>query len=186
MIGYAQTQKNVLMSDLSLTLVSVNQTASAVGTDTIGWDYLTVDFWIDPAAAATNVITTCKLAESVDNTTFSDIVAFTGGTVTSATVGFVLPTVSDTSDAYSFRMNVDLRKRERYIKAFCTPSVAAQNSTGTTTNSPAQTNAASSSNESSLQDFIIQCSFVAFALPYTRPSAWKAPGLSSSDFAIQC
>jgi hypothetical protein len=39
-------------------------------------------------------------------------------------VGFVLPTVSDIVNAYSFRMNVDLRKRERYIKAFCTPSVA--------------------------------------------------------------
>jgi hypothetical protein len=40
--------------------------------------------------------------------------------------------------------------------------------------------------ESSLQDFIMQCSFVASAPPCTQLSAWKGPGLSSWDFAIQC
>lgn len=116
MIGFAQTQKSVIL------VAPIEGTTNGVSgaVDTLGWDYLSVDFILDTAAATANVVDTCKLGESQDATNYTDIVAFTGGTATSTSVGFVLPTAADTSDPETYRMNVDLRGRERYIKASLT------------------------------------------------------------------
>ena len=102
-----------------LCFADISKTAAATATgmiDTLGYDFLQLTL----AEATTNVVsnkpTVLKLTES-DTTNLTDaaaIVAFTGGTALSATVGFVIAT-GNTSVTTLTTLNVDLRGRKRYI-----------------------------------------------------------------------
>ena len=84
--------------------------------DMAGFDYLSIDVALGTADTTGHQPTVLKLSESDDTTTtVTDIVSFTGGTATSATVGFVIP-ASDTANATIIKMNVDLKKRKRYLR----------------------------------------------------------------------
>jgi len=86
--------------------------------DTVGFDFVTIDTTM-ATSTATNPPTTFRLMESDDTvvTNFANIVPFTGGTATSATVGFVIPNSRvNTNTFYGVKFNVDLRGRKRYLR----------------------------------------------------------------------
>jgi hypothetical protein len=78
-----------------LVIAPVSKTNGATASasfDTLGYDHLTLDIAIPTADTTTDGVSVCKLSESDDTTTtVTDVVAFVGGTQTSATVGYVLP-----------------------------------------------------------------------------------------------
>jgi len=110
-------------------LVSSNATV-ATGTttygylDTAGWDYAKVCLTFGVQASSSVMATTLSLTEGTNSTAASAIVAFTGGTATSASVGYVIP-IFNTSEAGCAVFNVDLGKRERYLRVNMCNSVAA-------------------------------------------------------------
>jgi hypothetical protein len=94
--------------------------------DTLGYNYLVALVHVDTAATTSDIPTELKLSEA-DVTTVSStsaIVALTGGTATSTSVGFVIP-AADTSNSDVFALKLDLRGRKRYIFASYSPGVAA-------------------------------------------------------------
>lgn len=71
--------------------------------------------------STSNKLTVCKLTEAdTSNGSFTAIVPFTGGTQTSTSVGFVIPTAS-TSAQQKYMLNVDLRGRKRWLKLEASP-----------------------------------------------------------------
>ncbi len=103
-------------------IVLTPKSYSAAGTalsdpiDTSGFDYLTLDVALGTADTTGHQPTVLKLSESDDTTTtVTDIVAFTGGTATSTSVGYVIP-ASDTANAAVIRFNVNLKSRKRYLR----------------------------------------------------------------------
>ena len=84
----------------------------------ISYDYATV--MVNVAAHATNgtAILVCKFSESdtvTSPSSMTDIVALTGGTATSSTVGFVIPGAATTGVGGNMVFNIDLRGRKKYI-----------------------------------------------------------------------
>jgi hypothetical protein len=102
--------------------VSKTNGATASGSfDTLGYDHATIDVVIATADTTTDGVSVLKLSESDDTTTtVTDIAQFTGGTATSATVGFVLPAGKTTGNTL-VKMNVDLKKRKRYLTLTVSP-----------------------------------------------------------------
>ena len=112
--------------------VASNATAkmsfSKIGNNYETFDHANILIHTGTSATTSATFTTMKLSESDSVTSASsmtDIVALTGGTVTSASVGFVLPGES-TSSAISGGGNVvefqlDLRKRKKYVGLSITP-----------------------------------------------------------------
>lgn len=94
--------------------VATNATAS-VTVDCVGFNSALV---LINGGVASSDMTTCKLGFGTASNSFTDIAAFTGGTATSTSVGFVIPT-ANTSDGVSVLMQIDLKKRERYMKITC-------------------------------------------------------------------
>lgn len=110
-----------------LAAMIVPQTVTNAGTltgllDTKGFDFVSIDL-LSESQAATNVPTVMRIGESdTAPTAFADctvITNFVGGTATSTSVGFVIPTpVTLTSagvNTYSVKFNIDLRGRKRYL-----------------------------------------------------------------------
>jgi hypothetical protein len=109
-----------------LVIAPVSKTNGATASasfDTLGYDHLTLDVFLPTADTTTDQPSVLKLSESDDTTTtVTDIAAFTGGTQTSATVGFVIPAGKTTAAANSLiKMNVDLKKRKRYLTLTIVP-----------------------------------------------------------------
>lgn len=91
-------------------------TALSAALDMAGFDYLSLDVALGTADTTAHQPTVLKLSESDDTTTtVTDILAFTGGTQVGTSVGFVIP-AGDTSNATIIKMNVDLKKRKRYLR----------------------------------------------------------------------
>lgn len=107
-----------------LVIAPVSKTNAATASasfDTLGYDHATIDVAIPTADTTTDGVSLLKLSESDDTTTsVTDIAQFTGGTATSATVGFVLP-AGKTSGNTLVKMNVDLKKRKRYLTLTINP-----------------------------------------------------------------
>lgn len=81
---------------------------------------------------ATNgaALTTLALKESdtlTSHSSMSGIVAFTGGTATSTSVGFVIPTAAALGPGGIVEFQVDLRKRKKYIGLVITPGSTTMN-----------------------------------------------------------
>lgn len=93
--------------------------------DTKGYNYLQIDV-VEMSASAATQLTALALGESDTAPTAwtdcSSIVAATGGTATSTSAGFVLPTPSSTTSNI-YRFNVNLRGRKRYIGLEFEPGV---------------------------------------------------------------
>jgi hypothetical protein len=89
--------------------------------DTLGYDRLSLGIGFSTVAETTPEIT-LKLGEGDTTSAFTDIPAFTGGTATSTSVGFVIPAPpTNTSVADTLQMDVDLRHRKRYLLLTSTP-----------------------------------------------------------------
>lgn len=80
-------------------------------------------------AATNQPFSVLKLQEgAADDTNVSDVVAGTGGTATSSTVGYVIPNPPGTQTTHKaayVAMSVDLTKRERYLRVTGTPHTSA-------------------------------------------------------------
>ena len=87
--------------------------------DTTGADFLQFDLILGTHSPTTgNWFQTIKWSESdssTDYTSMTDIVALTGGTATSSTVGFVIPYYGSASKGTVLEFNIDLRKRQKYM-----------------------------------------------------------------------
>jgi hypothetical protein len=104
------------------------QTAATNGTaaltfDTKGFDAANIIAGMAAHTTSLAALATLKVTEC-DTTvasSFSAIVALTGGTVTSSTVGFVIPTAALMGIGEVVEFQVDLRARKRYLKLSMTP-----------------------------------------------------------------
>ena len=100
------------------------------GVDTIGYDFAEITVVNGNTATNATAVTFIQLSESDTQfcTNYTDgapIVAFVGAAVVSATAGFVLPTPSTCTVVpvgSTFRFNVDLRGRKRYLGLLVTPA----------------------------------------------------------------
>lgn len=108
------------------TVAAASTTTAAV--DTLGYDYMTLDFIDGSIHTGTDRLTFLQLSESPTTmsayTDGTNIAACVGAAATSSTAGFVLPrqstcTVVPTGVVY--RMNVDLKGRKRYMCLLYTP-----------------------------------------------------------------
>lgn len=107
-----------------LVIAPVSKTNGATASasfDTLGYDHLTLDIAIPTADTTTDGVSVCKLSESDDTTTtVTDITAFVGGTQVATNVGYVLP-AGKTAAQTLIKMNVDLKKRKRYLTLTVVP-----------------------------------------------------------------
>lgn len=94
-------------------------TITSQNLDTIGFDFVTIDVVQTTSNNTTNNPSTLKLqhSDTTDATNFSDITgAFVGDT------DFTIPTVgTNTSTISSYKFNVDMRHRKRYLRLLVTP-----------------------------------------------------------------
>jgi hypothetical protein len=101
---------------------SVASNATATGRiDTLGYDEVKILVHLDSAASTTSNPAQIKVLESEDTvvTNFAAITGFDGD----ATDGFVIPAVS-ASLGTIVALNLDLRKRKRYLRLLVQPSTA--------------------------------------------------------------
>jgi hypothetical protein len=88
--------------------------------DTIGYDQCQLVFIIATGSSTGDAPEVCKVSEGDTSTAWTAIPAFTGGTATSTSVGFVIPNSHATVEQL-YAMNIDLKGRKRWIKVELTP-----------------------------------------------------------------
>jgi hypothetical protein len=89
---------------------------STFAIDTLGFGRAVIDYW-HGAAVTTNPPAVLKVGEGTSTSSYTDISAFTAG------IGFTAAaqtTATTTTNAY--RIDIDLRGRERYLQLTATPS----------------------------------------------------------------
>ena len=119
------------------TVPMINETMAAAGTafgaiDTLGFDYLKIDMAMESASAAETALTILRVCESDTDsamTAYTDgtpVTAFVGAAAVSTSAGFVLPPRSSTMEN-TYRMNIDLKGRMRYIGLNVSPTLTGTN-----------------------------------------------------------
>ena len=118
------------------TVPMINKTAAASGTvfgniDTIGYDYLKMDMSIGSASAAETALETLSVCENDTSamTAYTDgspVTALVCAAAVSTSAGYVLPARSSTL-ANTYRVNIDLRGRKRYIGLYVEPTLTMTN-----------------------------------------------------------
>jgi hypothetical protein len=113
-----------MLPDTKTVLGAIEISCTAAATnfaaiDTKGWDFLELDVVAGTGSAAETALTALRCGHSdtapTDVTTDTTAIpAFTGAAATSTSAGFVLPALSSTK-LNTYRFNVDLRGRKRYI-----------------------------------------------------------------------
>lgn len=96
---------------------AVGSSAVTLTIDTIGWDHASVSV-LRASNASTVFASVLKIEQSDDNSTFSDLSGFVGGT------DFTIPAVSDTSSAAVVKLDVNTQAKKRYLKVTATPAVS--------------------------------------------------------------
>lgn len=92
--------------------------------DTKGFDYLNLYVGMNTHATNKAALSTLKITESDTLTSISSqsaIVALTGGTVTSSSVGFVIPNATKMGPGAVVEFQVDLKARKRFLGLQVTP-----------------------------------------------------------------
>lgn len=110
-------QNNFAVSYMPLATCATNATQT-MSFDTKGYEYLNCYVLLNTHATNGTTIQTLKFSEHDSTTTvasMTDIVALTGGTATSASVGYVLPTVAVAGTGGTIEFQIDLRARKRYL-----------------------------------------------------------------------
>jgi len=95
-----------------------------------GYDHAIVQVLVGTHATDGDPIGTLTISESETVTSpssMTDIVAFTGGTETSASVGFVIPDETKTGPGAMLEFHIDLQKRKKYIGIELTPGTTTMN-----------------------------------------------------------
>ena len=106
MIPAQNTKATIVVLPQSVGTTEVNGTV-----DTLGWDYCTINFIADTAAAS-SVPTTMSLAEGDTTSAYTAITTFEGGDTTD---GFTIP-APQTATGDIVKYHVDLRQRKRYLQ----------------------------------------------------------------------
>ena len=96
---------------------AVGSTAVTMTIDTMGFDYASVSV-LRASNASTVFASVLKIEESDDNSAFSNVPGFVGGT------DFTIPVVADTASAAIVKLDVDTKARKRYLKVTATPAVS--------------------------------------------------------------
>ena len=96
---------------------AVGTSAVALTIDTLGWDHASVTV-LRASNASTVFASVLKIEHSDDNSSYSDLSGFVGGT------DFTIPAVSDTNSAAIVKLDVDTKARKRYLKVTATPAVS--------------------------------------------------------------
>jgi len=111
----------MIVSQMSKVVAAVPTAATTNTTtlviDTLSWDYASVAV-ARASNAATAFATVLKVEESDDNSTFSNVSGFVGGT------DFTIPTVTDTSSVAIVKLDIDTKARKRYLKVSACPSTS--------------------------------------------------------------
>ncbi len=109
--------------------------ASAAGTvtsaniDTVGYDFCTIDIWGTTQSASTQAGSPSILKIQENDTTvvstFADVVGFRGGSATATNVDFLVGIgFITTNTPNSYKFNVDLRGRKRYLSLVVSPTTS--------------------------------------------------------------
>lgn len=109
---HAQNQKVVASVP-----TSVGSSAVTLTIDSLGYDYASVSV-MRASNASTVFASVLKIEESDDNSSYSNVTGFVGGT------DFTIPAVSDTASAAIVKLDVDTKARKRYLKVTATPAVS--------------------------------------------------------------
>jgi hypothetical protein len=96
---------------------AVGSSAVTLTIDSLAYDYASVSV-LRASNASTVFASVLKIEESDDNSTFSSVSGFVGGT------DFTIPAVSDTNSAAIVKLDVDTKSRKRYLKVTATPAVS--------------------------------------------------------------
>ena len=90
------------------------------------FQYAHIDVEIGPGAATTAPTTLALQESDANDTNYVNVMPFVGGTATSATVGFVLPSIATSAaSGYSVAFGVDCTKRKRFLKVSVVPGTTA-------------------------------------------------------------
>lgn len=121
MVIHAQDMKvETVIAPATVTLATNSSTYGYL--DTLGWDHAKIVL-ISAAEATTSACAlVMKITEGTNSTAASAVIALTGGTATSSSVGFVIPDYSAQGAAVAF--DIDLAKRERYLRIHVGPGAA--------------------------------------------------------------
>lgn len=87
----------------------------------VKYDYAIVRVFSGTQATTDPALTVLKLTESDDATTYSAITALTGGTAGNTSGFFVIPAATVSGVGAGIEIQIDLRKRKRYLKLNITP-----------------------------------------------------------------
>lgn len=96
---------------------TVGTSAVTLTIDTLGYDHASVSV-LRASNASTVFASVLKIEQSDDNSSYSDLSGFVGGT------DFTIPAVSDTSVASVVKMDIDTKAKKRYLKVTATPAVS--------------------------------------------------------------
>jgi hypothetical protein len=96
---------------------AVGSSAVALTIDTLGWDHASVTV-LRASNASTVFASVLKIEHSDDNSSYSDLAGFVGGT------DFTIPVVSDTASAAVVKLDVNTQAKKRYLKVTATPAVS--------------------------------------------------------------
>lgn len=96
-------------------------TFDTIGTGGIKYDYAVVRVFSGTQTTTDPAITVLKLTESDDGTTYAAITGLTGGTAANTSGFFVIPAVTVSGLGCGVELQIDLRKRKRYLKLNITP-----------------------------------------------------------------
>jgi hypothetical protein len=114
-------QNNKIVGDVPSAAVGATATATLT-IDTIGYDVASVAV-LRASNASTVFANAIKIADSDDNSTYTDVTALVGG----GTGGFSIPAIaaSATGSASILKLDVDTKARKRYLRVSYTPGASA-------------------------------------------------------------
>jgi len=96
---------------------AVGSSAVTLTIDTLGYDHASVTV-LRASNASTVFASVLKIEHSDDNSSYSDLSGFVGGT------DFTIPVVSDTASAAAVKLDVNTQAKKRYLKVTATPAVS--------------------------------------------------------------
>jgi len=103
-------------------IVASLPSAAATSVSTLVVDTQTYDYASFTVLRASNAATTfasvLKIEESDDNSSYSNVSGFVGGT------DFTIPAVTDTSNTAIVKLDIDTKVRKRYLKVSVQPSAS--------------------------------------------------------------
>lgn len=105
------------MEKVVATLPATGSSAVTLTVDTLGYDYASLAV-LRGSNASTVFASVLKVEESDDNSTYTSVSGFVGGT------DFTIPTVTDTAGTSVVKLDVDTKARKRYLKVTATPSTS--------------------------------------------------------------